>query len=127
MAMEEDFDEAEVLWPDSTTAAAAGDKSPSASGGIRTAPRQGTRLMTSSCPVKIPSSRSRASNLNGGFIGGGGCVDDDKYNSDPPHMVVERRDAATSASPPGIAGREKGLQLCRVRNQVLRMTGFIER
>lgn len=125
MAMEEDFNEAEVLWPESANAAGGGDKSPPARG-RRTAPQQGARLMASSCPVKIPSPRARAPNLNGGFIGSGG-VDADDDESGPPHMVVEKRDAATSASPPGIAGREKGLRLCRVRNQVLRMTGFIER
>ncbi|XP_042422945.1 uncharacterized protein LOC122010469 [Zingiber officinale] len=120
--MEEDFNEADVLWPDTATRDAAerneSPDSPPPSRARRTPPPPGPRVMVSSCPVNIPAPSRRSSEL-------GHASDDDDY---PPHVMVEMRDAATSLTTPGsTVRREKGRRLCRVRNLVLQMTGFIER
>ncbi|XP_074592379.1 uncharacterized protein LOC141848181 [Curcuma longa] len=126
MTMEEDFNEADVLWPDTATRDDAGrNESPPPARARRTPPPPGPRVMVSSCPVNIPAPRRRSPNRGRAFDDcDANADDDDDYL---PHVMVAMKDAATSLTTPGSVRREKGRRLCRVRNLVLQMTGFIER
>ncbi|URE25189.1 DUF584 domain containing protein [Musa troglodytarum] len=112
----EEFEEADILWPDYDRDE--DELTEEWHAGL------GARRRTSS-PVKIPS-RPRSDRVHGD--------DDDKDDGGknrivPPHVMVTRRIAdKTSFSVCVGNGRTlKGRDLRQVRNSILRMTGFLER
>ncbi|URD86648.1 DUF584 domain containing protein [Musa troglodytarum] len=119
----EEFEEADVLWPDDARGADELSEQRYA--------RRGARQKASS-PVEIPS-RPRAAHRT---IGDGrddansssGDGDDDGSGDHrvPPHIIVARRKTTFSVCV-GDGRTLKGRELCHVRNSILRMTGFLER
>ncbi|CAD6209229.1 unnamed protein product [Miscanthus lutarioriparius] len=96
------------------------------------APRQ-------SAPVRVPApwlgkaAGGRRAGENGGGGGAGGAggrrVDEDEEDGDemvPPHVVAARRHARSSSVLEGAGRTLKGRDLRRVRNAVLRHTGFLD-
>ncbi|RRT69278.1 hypothetical protein BHE74_00001166 [Ensete ventricosum] len=98
----DEFDEADVLWPDDARGA---DEIAEQRHGRRAARQK------ASSPVEIPS-RPRAAHRT--------------IRDVPPHIIVARRKTAFSVCV-GNGRTLKGRELCHVRNSILRMTGFLER
>ncbi|GJN09326.1 hypothetical protein PR202_ga27325 [Eleusine coracana subsp. coracana] len=96
-----------------------------ASGAGAAAPRQ-------SAPVRVPVWPGRAPRRaeDGGRrkAGGGGDESDDEDGDEmvPPHVVAARRHARSSSVLEGAGRTLKGRDLRRVRNAVLRQTGFLD-
>ncbi|XP_021764236.1 uncharacterized protein LOC110728874 [Chenopodium quinoa] len=79
--------------------------------------------ISSSMPVNIPAMSSFRYGIEQ-FDEDNDDDNDDLMRRLPPHLIVERRDneeMARSFSP------LKGKNLCEARNNILRMTGFLER
>ncbi|XP_021764235.1 uncharacterized protein LOC110728873 [Chenopodium quinoa] len=79
--------------------------------------------ISSSMPVNIPAMSSIRYGIEP-FDEDNDGDNDDLMRRLPPHLIVERRDneeMARSFSP------LKGKNLCEARNNILRMTGFLER
>ncbi|XP_009389829.2 protein S40-1-like [Musa acuminata AAA Group] len=119
----EEFDEADVLWPDDARGADELAEQQHS--------RRGSRQKASS-PVEIPS-RPRAAHRtirDGGDDAKSSSGDgDDDGSGDhrvPPHIIVARRKTTFSVCV-GDGRTLKGRELCHVRNSILRMTGFLER
>ncbi|WOL14643.1 hypothetical protein Cni_G23424 [Canna indica] len=133
----EDFQEADILWPDFDRRREEDD--------IASDAGSAARLQASvTAPVRIPlTTTSRrpqgARSWTMGFAYGAAAVDDDvdgdDYGDDgkshviPPHVIVARRIADKMAFSVCVGnGRTlKGRDLSYVRNSILRMTGFLER
>ncbi|KAL5204245.1 hypothetical protein ABZP36_009116 [Zizania latifolia] len=77
--------------------------------------------MAKSAPVRIPS---EAAARRGMWVNSVGC--DDGETMVPPHEIVARRAAAHSSVLEGSGRTLKGRDLHRVRNAVLRRTGFLD-
>ncbi|PNT65422.1 uncharacterized protein LOC100841480 [Brachypodium distachyon] len=75
-----------------------------------------------SAPVRIPCEARRGRWAHA--VGGGGSDDGDAMV--PPHEIVARRAAAHSSVLEGAGRTLKGRDLRRVRNAVLRRTGFLD-
>jgi hypothetical protein len=86
--------------------------------------------MARSAPVRIPSEparRGRWAHAGAGGGGGGGWEDAaGEATMVPPHEIVARRAAAHSSVLEGAGRTLKGRDLRRVRNAVLRRTGFLD-
>ncbi|WOK99307.1 hypothetical protein Cni_G08019 [Canna indica] len=138
MTTTEEFDEADVLWPDDDVRDGANED-----GLAEQRRRRGARRKAASTnPVEIPSGRRAvhgAADCNKCSSSFGGDDDEDDGGGGdccriPPHVIVARRGGdrtSTGLSPvcDGCGGdgrRLKGRELCYVRNVILRMTGFIE-
>ena len=139
-----DLLELDVLWPASTSASASsavglgllaalpedeGKKKKRAAGGgpARSAARpvpEAAGLAASgiarSAPVRIPSEPARRGRWAQAGAGGSGEA------MVPPHEIVARRAAAHSSVLEGAGRTLKGRDLRRVRNAVLRRTGFLD-
>jgi hypothetical protein len=77
-----------------------------------------------SAPVRIPSETAAARRGRWAHaVGGGG---DDGDGMVPPHEIVARRAAAHNSVLEGAGRTLKGRDLRRVRNAVLRRTGFLD-
>ncbi|URD86649.1 DUF584 domain containing protein [Musa troglodytarum] len=109
----EEFEEADVLWPDDARGADELSEQRYA--------RRGARQKASS-PVEIPS-RPRAAHRT---IGDGRDDANSSSGDVPPHIIVARRKTTFSVCV-GDGRTLKGRELCHVRNSILRMTGFLER
>lgn len=118
----EEFEEAEVLWPDD-------------SGGGKTA----AAVAPATLGVKTPSRRRGAHSWAAGLGSRRNAeeYDDDDDDDDedsgncviPPHVIAARRvsgDKMAFSVCVGNGRTLKGRDLCRVRNSVLKMTGFLE-
>uniref|UniRef100_A0A0E0D557 Uncharacterized protein n=1 Tax=Oryza meridionalis TaxID=40149 RepID=A0A0E0D557_9ORYZ len=81
-----------------------------------------------SAPVRIPSEAAagRRGRWSAQSSVGGGGEDGDAAMVVPPHEVVARRAAAHSSVLEGAGRTLKGRDLRRVRNAVLRRTGFLD-
>ncbi|KAJ8465435.1 hypothetical protein OPV22_027987 [Ensete ventricosum] len=119
----DEFDEADVLWPDDARGA---DEIAEQRHGRRAARQK------ASSPVEIPS-RPRAAHRtirdgsdNDDCSSGDGGDDGSGDHRVPPHIIVARRKTAFSVCV-GNGRTLKGRELCHVRNSILRMTGFLER
>ena len=137
-----DLLELDVLWPASASASPAvglgllaalpedeGKKKKRAAGGApaRSAARpvpEAAGLAASgiarSAPVRIPSEPARRGRWAQAGAGGSGEA------MVPPHEIVARRAAAHSSVLEGAGRTLKGRDLRRVRNAVLRRTGFLD-
>ncbi|KAF8707259.1 hypothetical protein HU200_030266 [Digitaria exilis] len=145
-----DLLELDVLWPSGASASSAiglgllaalpedeGKKKKRAAGGgvggpVRSAARpipEAAALaasgMARSAPVRIPSEPSRRGRWAQVAAQGGGW-DDAGEAMVPPHEIVARRAAAHSSVLEGAGRTLKGRDLRRVRNAVLRRTGFLD-
>ncbi|RCV36206.1 hypothetical protein SETIT_7G299500v2 [Setaria italica] len=140
-----DLLELDVLWPSSASASSAiglgllaalpedeGKKKKRAAGGgpARSAARPVPETaalaasgMARSAPVRIPSEPSRRGRW--AHAGAGGWEDAGEAMV-PPHEIVARRAAAHSSVLEGAGRTLKGRDLRRVRNAVLRRTGFLD-
>ncbi|CAD6268406.1 unnamed protein product [Miscanthus lutarioriparius] len=78
--------------------------------------------MARSAPVRIPSEPAR----RGRWAHAGGSAEDSGEAVVPPHEIVARRAAAHSSVLEGAGRTLKGRDLRRVRNAVLRRTGFLD-
>nr|XP_009416723.2 PREDICTED: uncharacterized protein LOC103997279 [Musa acuminata subsp. malaccensis] len=123
----EEFEEADILWPDYDRDE--DELTEEWHAGL------GTRRRTSS-PVEIPSRPQPVRSWTLGFASSDRVQGDDDDKDDggqthnvPPHVMVTRRIAdKTSFSVCVGNGRTlKGRDLRQVRNSILRMTGFLER
>ncbi|XP_039798410.1 uncharacterized protein LOC120663613 [Panicum virgatum] len=141
-----DLLELDVLWPASASASPAvglgllaalpedeGKKKKRAAGGApaRSAARpvpEAAGLAASgiarSAPVRIPSEPARRGRW--AQAGAGGSGEDAGEAMVPPHEIVARRAAAHSSVLEGAGRTLKGRDLRRVRNAVLRRTGFLD-
>uniref|UniRef100_A0A0E0MCL2 Uncharacterized protein n=1 Tax=Oryza punctata TaxID=4537 RepID=A0A0E0MCL2_ORYPU len=84
--------------------------------------------MAKSAPVRIPS-ESAAATRRGMWAtqtAAAGCGGEDGEAMVPPHEIVARRAAAHSSVLEGSGRTLKGRDLHRVRNAVLRRTGFLD-
>ncbi|XP_066360347.1 protein S40-7-like [Miscanthus floridulus] len=95
---------------------------------LAAAPRQ-------SAPVRVPApwpgkaAGGRREGEDGRGGAGGRRVDEDEEDGDemvPPHVVAARRHARSSSVLEGAGRTLKGRDLRRVRNAVLRQTGFLD-
>ncbi|KAJ8483942.1 hypothetical protein OPV22_016427 [Ensete ventricosum] len=127
----EEFQESDVLWPDSGRDRDEDTEERYAGLGAH---------RKASSPVRIPSRPLAVRSWTPGFAYAANCDDDDDDDSDdsedgrksdmiPPHLIVARRVADKMAFSMCVGnGRTlKGRDLRQVRNSVLRMTGFLER
>ncbi|RLN28820.1 uncharacterized protein C2845_PM05G05250 [Panicum miliaceum] len=143
-----DLLELDVLWPSSASASSAvglgllaalpedeGKKKKRAAGGgggpARSAARPvpeaaglATSGMARSAPVRIPSEPARRGRW--AQAGAGGAGEDAVEAMVPPHEIVARRAAAHSSVLEGAGRTLKGRDLRRVRNAILRRTGFLD-
>ncbi|CAL9193308.1 protein S40-1-like [Musa acuminata AAA Group] len=126
----EEFQEADVLWPDRDRD---GDEDTEEWHAGLGAHRK------ASSPVRIPSRPRAVHSWTPGFAYAANCDDDDDDSDDneggrksdtiPPHLIVARRvaDKMAFSMCVGIGRTLKGRDLSQVRNSILRMTGFLER
>ncbi|CAL4896835.1 unnamed protein product [Urochloa decumbens] len=145
-----DLLELDVLWPSSASASPAvglgllaalpedeGKKKKRAAGGggiggpVRSAARSVPETaalaasgMARSAPVRIPSEPARRGRW--AQAGAGGSGEDAGEAMVPPHEIVARRAAAHNSVLEGAGRTLKGRDLRRVRNAVLRRTGFLD-
>ncbi|KAF0889449.1 hypothetical protein E2562_024512 [Oryza meyeriana var. granulata] len=84
-------------------------------------PTTGAAMVARSAPVRIPSEAARRGRW-AQAVGGG----EDGDAMVPPHEIVARRAAAHSSVLEGAGRTLKGRDLRRVRNAVLRRTGFLD-
>ncbi|XP_040385660.1 uncharacterized protein LOC121056028 [Oryza brachyantha] len=84
----------------------------------------GAAMVARSAPVRIPSEAARRGRWAQSVCGGVGGEDGDAMV--PPHEIVARRAAAHSSVLEGAGRTLKGRDLRRVRNAVLRRTGFLD-
>lgn len=94
-----------------------------------TAPLTPTAGAARSAPVRIPSEAAAAAGRRGRWAAAQSSVggeDGDAAMVVPPHEVVARRAAAHSSVLEGSGRTLKGRDLHRVRNAVLRRTGFLD-
>ncbi|RLN19948.1 uncharacterized protein C2845_PM02G39940 [Panicum miliaceum] len=97
---------------------------PAAQGAGAAAPRQ-------SAPVSVPVWPGKARRAEDGRGGGGRKAADESDDEEgeemvPPHVVAARRHARSSSVLEGAGRTLKGRDLRRVRNAVLRQTGFLD-
>ncbi|URE16055.1 DUF584 domain containing protein [Musa troglodytarum] len=123
MTMEEELQEADILWPEHEQQEEAITETWSSADGDR---------RKASDPIKIPSKSAyarRRRTSNNDDSGGGEDDDDDDGCRIPPHVIIGRRAADRMAFSVCVGkGRTlKGRDLSRVRNSILQMTGFLER
>ncbi|AQK39322.1 uncharacterized protein LOC107457594 [Zea mays] len=146
-----DFLELDVLWPASPSAVGLGllaalpedegkKKKRAAAGvgvgvGVGAPARSAARpvpetvaasAMARSAPVRIPSDPARRGRWAHAGAGAGGSAEDAGEALVPPHEIVARRAAAHSSVLEGAGRTLKGRDLRRVRNAVLRRTGFLD-
>ncbi|KAF8657917.1 hypothetical protein HU200_059727 [Digitaria exilis] len=141
-----DLLELDVLWPSGASSIGLGllaalpedegkKKKRAAGGGVGGPVRSAARPipeaaalaasgMARSAPVRIPSEPSRRGRWAQAAQGGG--WDDAGETMVPPHEIVARRAAAHSSVLEGAGRTLKGRDLRRVRNAVLRRTGFLD-
>ncbi|KAG6526625.1 uncharacterized protein LOC122049664 [Zingiber officinale] len=118
----EEFEEAEVLWPDDS------------GGGGKT-----VAIAPAILGVKTPSRSRGARSWTAGLASGQLHADEYIYAADddddggsrviPPHVIVARRavgDKMAFSVCVGNGRTLKGRDLSRVRNSILKMTGFLE-
>ncbi|KAG6523260.1 hypothetical protein ZIOFF_013116 [Zingiber officinale] len=120
MEEEEEFAEADVLWPEPDHPDAGEDD------GCEMLARPFDCRKPVSRPIRIPAPRAAPPRhrqiapwveLGGDDVS---CGNGESVECGvPPHVMVRRRGAA-------FTGREKGRRLCDLRDAVLRLTGFIE-
>ncbi|CAL9062824.1 unnamed protein product [Musa banksii] len=120
--MEEELQEADILWPEHEQKEEAMTETCCSADGDRG---------KASDPIKIPSKsayarRRRTSNNDDS---GDGEDDDDDGGRIPPHVIIARRaaDRMEFSVRVGKGRTLKGRDLSRVRNSILQMTGFLER
>uniref|UniRef100_A0A0A9FZA0 Uncharacterized protein n=1 Tax=Arundo donax TaxID=35708 RepID=A0A0A9FZA0_ARUDO len=82
--------------------------------------------MARSAPVRIPSEPAAGATRGRWAHAGAGGGDDAGEAMVPPHEIVARRAAAHSSVLEGAGRTLKGRDLRRVRNAVLRRTGFLD-
>ncbi|KAG0520097.1 hypothetical protein BDA96_08G044100 [Sorghum bicolor] len=90
-----------------------------------TAAGSGSAMAARSAPVRIPSDPARRGRWAHAGAWAGGSAEDAGEAVVPPHEIVARRAAAHSSVLEGAGRTLKGRDLRRVRNAVLRRTGFL--
>ncbi|KAE8728732.1 Pentatricopeptide repeat superfamily protein [Hibiscus syriacus] len=132
---EEEFQESEALFSDQNSnhygtldedAAAVKDDGFTKNGRVSRNYNSNKKVAPSSLPVNIPRHHGGAA-----FHCGGEAVEFEEYDDgemEPPHAVIARRIARKMAFSvcTGNGRTLKGRDLSKVRNSVLRMTGFLE-
>ncbi|XP_074555628.1 uncharacterized protein LOC141811500 [Curcuma longa] len=117
MEEEEEFAEADVLWPEAEPEPEPDRPGAGDDDGDEKPARPFDCRKPASRPVRIPAPRAAPP---GGRRGTVSCGNGESVECGvPPHVMVQRRAAA-------FAGREKGRRVCDFRDAVLRLTGFIE-
>uniref|UniRef100_A0A0E0F2P5 Uncharacterized protein n=1 Tax=Oryza meridionalis TaxID=40149 RepID=A0A0E0F2P5_9ORYZ len=98
---------------------------PTEAAALTLAPSSSAAAMAKSAPVRIPSeaAAARRGAMWAAQAGGG---EDGEAAMVPPHEIVARRAAAHSSVLEGSGRTLKGRDLHRVRNAVLRRTGFLD-
>uniref|UniRef100_A0ACD5WQW4 Uncharacterized protein n=1 Tax=Avena sativa TaxID=4498 RepID=A0ACD5WQW4_AVESA len=93
------------------------------------APRQSAPVRVPVWPGKSDSGRRTADNVKGGAWKAEESEEEDEGDGEemvPPHVVTARRHARSSSVLEGAGRTLKGRDLRRVRNAVLRQTGFLD-
>ncbi|CAN6321765.1 unnamed protein product [Urochloa humidicola] len=91
------------------------------------APGAGAAAPRQSAPVKVPVWPGKARRGGGGRRAAADESDDEEGEEmEPPHVVAARRHARSSSVLEGAGRTLKGRDLRRVRNAVLRQTGFLD-
>ncbi|RWW65387.1 hypothetical protein BHE74_00027312 [Ensete ventricosum] len=118
MMMEEELQEADVLWPEHEQKEEAITETRSSADGDR---------RKASDPIEIPSKSAYAGRRRTSNNDDASDREDD-VGRIPPHVIIARRPADTIAFSVRVGkGRTlKGRDLSRVRNSILQMTGFLE-
>ncbi|KAJ0230312.1 hypothetical protein HA466_0308200 [Hirschfeldia incana] len=133
--MSEEFDESEIIFPDNSFPTRRRDevnekenlpvdfRDSSRRRRSKTTPLPSPAAFSTSLPVNIPGDMMRRYSEDGeeGFDGGRKMI--------PPHLIVGRRTEGGQMAFSVCTGNGrtlKGRDLSRVRNSVLRLTGFLE-
>uniref|UniRef100_A0A0D9Z151 Uncharacterized protein n=1 Tax=Oryza glumipatula TaxID=40148 RepID=A0A0D9Z151_9ORYZ len=90
------------------------------------APGGGAAAPRRSAPVRVPMWPGKGAAAATNVVGGEESDDNEDDEMVPPHVVAARRHARSSSVLEGAGRTLKGRDLRRVRNAVLRQTGFLD-